>query len=290
MTDIIKGNRRMKINGLLGKKTIITEGKIKDTYGWLPKSVWDITKSRTLAEIVKDDSAERYRDGNDKHPLSEFNPDVAKRCLQIWSEKGDKVLDPFMNRGTTSIMAAYFDRIGYANEIVKSYFENVMDRKLDLIEQGNEWANNIHLNLGNAELIDTIAETVWDIKFDYIYTSPPYWNIEKYESVDGQLSDVKHYDDFIVKYTAIIKGLYNILKPGKFITYVVNDFRKNGKFYWFSGDTITSFQLAGFELHDIVINVIRTPYVSGVEAAVKKFKRTVKYHEYILTFKKPGVV
>jgi len=284
MAKLIKNGKRMKIKGLLGKETVITEGKIKDRYGYIPKSIWDITKSKELTRLVKDDSMERYRDGNGKQPLSEFNPDIAKRCLQIWSDEGDKVLDPFMNRGTTSIIAAYFGRQGYGNEIVESYYDNVDQRVKELIASGKEWAKNIHLTLGDAKDFDTNGNL--SEFFDYIYTSPPYWNVERYESCDGQLSDIKTYEAFLVDYGFIIEILYEILKPNKFVTYVVNDFRRNGKYHWFSGDTITLFMAAGFELWDVVINVIRTPFVSGVDNAVRKQRRTVKYHEYVLTFKK----
>jgi len=287
MTDIIKTKTKSKIKGLLGKDTVVTKGKIKDTYGWLPKSVWDITKSKELKDLVRDNSMERYRDGNGKQPLSEFNPDVAMRCLQIWSEKCDYVLDPFMNRGTTSIIAAYYGRYGYANEIVKSYYDGVKERVNTLIEEGKEWAEDVFLNHGDARDIVKIADKEWGVlQFDYIYTSPPYWNVEKYESTNGQLSDMDDYALFIEEYTKIMEQLYHVLKPQKYMTLVVNDFRRNGEFIWFSGDTIMACQRVGFELHDIVINVIRTPYVSGVEKAVEKFKRTIKYHEYVLTFKK----
>jgi len=284
--DLIKAPVKMKIKGLRGKTTEITEGKIKDRYGYIPKSVWDITKSRELMDIVNDKSKERYRDGSGSKPLSEFNPDVAKRCLQIWSKKGDKVLDPFMNRGTTSIMAAYFGRIGYANELVESYYENVVDRKMELIANDEEWAENIHLNNGDACYIWSITQD-WGIEeFDYIYTSPPYWNVEKYESANGQLSDISEYEAFLEVYGNIIGQLHRVLKTGGYCTFVVNDFRRKGEYVWFSGDTITLFQQNGFKLHDFVINVVRTPHVSGIDAAIRKQQRTLKYHEYVITFKK----
>jgi hypothetical protein len=39
---------------------------------------------------------------------------------------------------------------------------------------------------------------------DMILTCPPYWNIEKYESCNGQLSDEKSYDSFLKKHNVAL--------------------------------------------------------------------------------------
>ena len=43
----------------------------------------------------------------------------------------------------------------------------------------------------------------------------------------------------------------------------------------------------GFELWDVVINQLRTPAVQGVGMAAQHY-RTIKSHEYILVWRKPG--
>ena len=285
---IEKGALKIKevtIKGISGNQKKVTyEGRVKDELGYIPYSVWNLTKDQKLMKLVNDAGDIRYTDEGDA--LSELNPSTVKRCLDIWSKKGDLVLDPFLNRGSTSILSAYFGRIGYGNDIVPEYVRSVINQR-EYLKKLYKWAENIHISLGDARDIDRILETIFKIKeVDYIITSPPFWNVEKYLSTDGQMSDISDYEYFLKEYEWIIIKLYKILKIEKFVTFIVNDFRRGGKYFWFSGDTIQIFLRNGFELHDIVINVVRTPHVSGVGDAVLVQKRTLKYHEYVLTFKK----
>jgi len=269
-----------------GNVTETVHKTVKDNFGGkIPYSVWNLTKSKQLMTLVGDNKTGRTTDKGET--LSELNPDTVIRCLKIWSEKGDKVFDPFLNRGSTSILSAYMERIGYANDIVPRYIKEVELQKAKLLEEGYKWAENIHLNCGDARDIVNIIRNIFGIdRVDYIITSPPFWDVEKYISVDGQMSDMGDYDKFMEDYAKIIELYYEILKPDKFVTYIVNDFRRNKQYYWFSGDTINCFLKAGFVIHDIVISVVRTPHISGIGDAIYKRKTTLKYHEYVLTFRK----
>jgi len=267
-----------------GKKIILSHETIKDSFGEMVYSVWNLTKSKNLMGLVNDKSENRYTEEGDT--LSELNPDTVKRCIEIWSDKGDLVLDPFLNRGTTPIMSAYLGRIGLGNDVVQEYVDEVLQQKERLLEK-NSWAKNIHISCGDARKIDKIIKEEFVIdKVEYVISSPPFWNVEKYVSAEGQISDISDYNEFLRDYEVIVKKLYDIIKPDKFATFIVNDFRRNGKYIWFSGDTIKIFLKCGFELHDIVINVVRTPHISGIGDAIMKRKQTLKYHEYVLTFKR----
>lgn len=270
---------------LSGEKSSEYHETVKMNFGGnIPYSVWNLTKSKDLMKLVNDTRPSRKT--NDGETLSELNPDTIRRALKIWSEPKDKVLDPFLNRGTTPIISACMGRVGLGNDVVPKYVKEVKKQKENLLEKYN-WAKNIFVACSDARnIVETVKNDFNLDRVDYIITSPPFWNIEKYVSIEGQMSDMDDYKRFLKDYGYIIKELYKIIKPDKFVTYIVNDFRRNKKYYWFSGDTIQKFLEAGFEIHDIVINVVRTPHISGVGDAINKYKRTLKYHEYVLTFVK----
>ena len=106
--------------------------------------------------------------------------------------------------------------------------------------------------------------------------------------VDGQLSDVGTYDEFLEWYGEAIEQHFRILKPNGFAIAVVNDFRKNDTFYNFHGDTIELCKKAGFIQHDIIINTLNGQAMQAIGSFEKLgLKIMPKCHEYVLVFRKP---
>jgi DNA modification methylase len=134
----------------------------------------------------------------------------------------------------------------------------------------------------------TLLKETPDEFADMIFTCPPYYNIEKYESVDGQLSDLKDYDSFMDMIGVCAQNCYRVAKPGSFCVWVVGDFRAGGVLYDFHGDTTRAFKTAGFDYHDIIIMENISPFAlfTQYRSACKRY--VPKTHEYVLVFRKPG--
>lgn len=79
--------------------------------------VWmDIRQTNTLSVTgSKDDEDERH--------ICPLQLDVTERCLDLWSNPGDTVLDPFMGIGTVPYCAVKMDRKGVGMELKESYFK-----------------------------------------------------------------------------------------------------------------------------------------------------------------------
>jgi len=56
-----------------------------------------------------------------------------------------------------------------------------------------------------------------------ILTSPPYWNIKKYNEVEGQLGHIDSYEQFHKELTKIWKECYRLLVPGGRLVIVIGD-------------------------------------------------------------------
>lgn len=310
--ELVKRPTKLKIKGLKGKETDIVENRVIDRYGFIPISIWNLKRDYNILNIVEGHIQARMKvmrdampnkvngrknvrkrytinDNKDEFPVSEFDPELVRRCLMLYTDDcSAKVLDPFCHAGIVPILSAYWGRNGYGNDIVDTYIESAKTQidHLRESEYNGDWLDKIHLNVGDVRNIVDITKN-WNVDyFDYVITSPPFWIVRKYKNVEGQMSLIKEYDEFMKEYTNVIEQLGNILKPGAFITFVINDFKFDKKYINFHGDTINCFNLTGmFELHDIIINIVKTPFVVGIGSAMEN-KRMIKYHEYLVTFRK----
>lgn len=54
-----------------------------------------------------------------------FNPEIPKRCIEIASQPGDIVLDPFAGAGTTNVVAASLGRKSIGIELQRKYLDDI---------------------------------------------------------------------------------------------------------------------------------------------------------------------
>lgn len=264
---------------------------VKDKYGFLPLSIWSISKDKGLVEYVKDSIGEgSYSKKKGKktpqgfQTLSLLNPTVVHNILMYYTEPEDIVLAPYTSRGVIGFVANLMGRHCFSTEIARPYWENVLERAKSVYQKNGRNGYAMEFYLDDAQYLKTIPDNFADLT----YFNPPYWNQEKYYSTDGQMSDAQSYDDFLKMYSNAIKAKYRCTKYGGFAIANLNDFRQDYVFYNFHGDTIRLMEEAGFVYHDMIINEIFSRSVTSVGAQEKRgLKIMAKSHEYIMVFKKP---
>jgi len=243
-------------------------------------SVWLFRKNGKLYSGTKDPIAnmKNFRQVRGKY-FSEFNPTVAENIINFWSEKGDVILDPFAGR-TRCFVSALKERRYLGFEVSRE----VCDLIKPTIEQTNtDYKFTPIIYNEDSFNIDKIKIP----EIDMIFTCPPYWNLERYESCDGQLSDIKKYEDFLDRYKQIMQKSIGLLKEDKYMCLVVGDFRLKKKYYTFHCDNIRIMQELGMKLHDVVcIQSVSFDIANRRFGMFKKWKFTAKVHEYLLVFKK----
>lgn len=282
---------------------------VTDKYGFIPMSVWDIKKSQDLVSFVNDtigngSFTNRGKDAKKGYKsLSLFNPDVVMRVIKYYTKEGDIVYAPYGSRGVIGLIAYMLGRHSYSCDIVPEYMDDMKERCTAAKEIVGDSDTVMEFFLCNAvtakvqgtRYLSAEAKKIVDKKnfiksdiADLTFWNPPYYNVEKYVSVDGQLSDCETYEEFLVEYGKAIEQTFRITKPGCFSVAVVNDFRIKGTFYNFHGDTIELAKKAGFVYHDIIINKLNGQAMQAV-GSMEKFgvKIMAKIHEYILVFRKP---
>lgn len=248
-------------------------------------SIWLFNKYKydKLSSQYKDSLASNSTDLVRGTYYSEFNPTLCKNIISYWTEKGDKILDPFGGR-TRALISMFMDRDYIGFEISKTtanHVNNYITKPVPLIPF------KYKSKIINDDVYNIDKNNLKEESFDLIFSCPPYWNIEKYESSIGQLSDINNYAQFLERYKLIFQKLYKYLKYEKYLVLVIGDFRFNGKYYSFHCDNIKIMEDIGFKLHDIIINQSVTFDVACRRWGGFKHKKiTAKCHEYILVFKK----
>lgn len=78
---------------------------------------------------------------------------------------------------------------------------------------------NHRLILGDARVLSRIASSSVHLAI----TSPPYWNLKKYNDNESQLGHIDSYEDFLSELEKVWREVYRVLVPGGRLVCVVGD-------------------------------------------------------------------
>jgi DNA modification methylase len=125
-------------------------------------------------------------------------------------------------------------------------------------------------------------------EFDFLFTCPPYYNLEVYSDIAEDLSNAPTYDSFLEGFREVIEAGCSKLRNNRFACVVIGDIRdKKGFYRALISDTIDAFVDAGLSFYNeaILVNSLGTlPIRAGrVFASSRKLG---KCHQNVLVFVK----
>jgi DNA modification methylase len=175
-----------------------------------------------------------------------FDPVLCELMYSWFCPVGGKILDPFAGGSVRGIIAGYlgFDYTG-------------IDLSARQIEANREQAATIIPDKPVRWIVGDSKTAISKIEgeFDFIFSCPPYGDLEVYSDNPADLSTMD-YPAFLDNYQTIIKLACDKLKKDRFACFVVGDFRDKKGFYRnFVGNTIDAFQQAGATLYNEAILV-----------------------------------
>lgn len=208
-----------------------------------------------------------------------FDPVLCELSYRWFCPDGGKILDPFAGGSVRGVVAG-----------ILGYPYSGIDLRLDQVEANRKQA--ALLNLKDVDWFDGDSNEVLDLYkplegFDFIYSCPPYADLEKYSDDPKDLSNMD-YADFKEVYFSIIKKSVAQLKDDRFACFVVGDVRdKKGFYYNFVSDTIQAFKEAGLELYNeiILVNVVGSLAIR-VRRQFNGGRKVGKMHQNVLVFYK----
>lgn len=216
-----------------------------------------------------------------------FDPVLCEVAYRWWCPPEGRILDPFAGGSVRGIVAAKLGRHYTGIDLRAEQVEANAAQAAPLDLDGSiQWlvGNSIEVLTpgGEGHGLDS-AEP-----FDFVFTCPPYFDLEQYSDDPDDLSNAKDYEEFLRSYGEIIDQAVARLADDRFACVVVGDIRDSeGLYRGFVADTITVFEDAGMSFYNEAILV--TPGGSLALRAARIFnggRKLGKSHQNVLVFVK----
>jgi len=224
------------------------------------------------AEII-----EGYESGLRTSGTSIFDPVLCELAYTWFCPPDGAILDSFAGGSVRGIVAAYLGRRYTGVEL-----------RAEQVQANIEQAKALGLSpcwiVGDATNVKELAAG----EYDFIFSCPPYYDLEVYSDLEGELSALPTYDEFIAQYRAIMADCVSMLKDNRFACFVVGDIRdKHGYYRNFVSDTIAAFQDAGAALYNEAILVTAVGSLPiRVGRQFQAGRKLGKTHQNVLVFVK----
>lgn len=113
--------------------------KITHTMDSFPVDVWQNYASPVWMDIRQSDTLQKKsaRADKDERHICPLQLEVIQRCIELWTNTGDIVLDPFAGIGSVPYVAVTMGRRGIGVELKESYFEQAK-ANLDIAVHGDK--------------------------------------------------------------------------------------------------------------------------------------------------------
>jgi len=220
---------------------------------------------------------------------------LVSRLIRVFTNSNQKVIfDPFAGIGSTVVAAQRLGKQGIGIEISPEYALKARKR-LGQKTLENHDSEGIIYNVNALDMLNYVGENTVDL----VVTSPPYWNIlsekrsadykeiRNYGNLEGDLSSIENYDDFLKELKKVFECVYKVMREGAYCCVIVMDIRKKNNFYPFHSDIASFMKDIGFIYDDIIIWDRRHEYNNMRPLGYPAVFRVNKAHEYILIFQKP---
>jgi len=222
--------------------------------------------------------------GNEKGG-SAFDPVLAEIAYKWFCPVGGAVLDPFAGESTKGIVAALLG-FDYTGIEVRGEQVQANDQQWQAISAGPGVGEPRWITGDAAELDSLLAGGK---QYDFIFTSPPYYDLEIYSENEKDGSAFKDYESFMAWYKDIFAQAIKRLSDNAFIMVKVGEIRdkKTGAYRNFVGDNIRCFMDLGLHYYNEAVLV--TPVGSLPVRAGRQFvsgRKLGKAHQNILVFYK----
>ncbi len=211
-----------------------------------------------------------------------FDPVLCELAYAWFSLPKGHILDPFAGGSVRGIVAA---RLGRAYTGIDLRHEQVAANEAQWAKIGGNGSATWHIGDSRDLLSARDDDGPIPDGFDFIFSCPPYGDLEVYSDDPQDLSTMAD-DEFLNAYRSIIARAVARLKDDRFACFVVGDYRDAKGFYRdFVSRTIRAFEDGGARLYNEAILV--TAAGSLAIRAGKQFRTTRKLgktHQNILVF------
>ena len=192
---------------------MITPFSVLDTRTkeWKQQKEWWITTYSIQSELGREETESRTMFWNSPTNVSIFDPVLCEVMYDWFSPKGGLVLDPFSGGSVRGIVA---------EEMGRNY--TGIDLSESQIEANKKQSQKPNWILGDSfDVLDELDDNF----YDFIFTCPPYYDLEIYTDNPKDISNMD-VDSFDGVYKSILQKSIKKLKNNRFYAIVVSEVRE----------------------------------------------------------------
>ncbi len=247
------------------------------------------------------------RDIRDKniHPAV-FPIGLPKKCIELFTHKGELVLDPFLGIGTTLLAARDSGRNAVGFDLNQKYIDSTEERLAQAVINFEDNTKQIAICDDAINISKYLKENIISLSV----TSPPYANMLNHarlnKSIRGNLRENKYFKkvqqysndprdlgtmkpkEYAEKLGEIYKEILPLLKPKAHCIININDLWENNHRYPTHSYVIDVMEKIGYELRNIIIwDKRKLVNKVGIFGWPNNYITLSTTFEYIIDFWKP---
>ena len=211
-----------------------------------------------------------------------FAPQIARNIIEMYSQKGDSILDPMVGGGTTLIEAKLLAR----NALGLDINPDAVNLTSEALKFNHHPPTKQKTQLGDARDLSFLK----DESIDLVITHPPYMNIIKYSEgkIPEDLSNIGSLPKFCDAIETIAAELFRVLKQDKYCAILIGDTRRGRHYVPLAFNVMQRFLKAGFVLKEDIVKVQHNcSQTQRWRWKAKKDKFYLIMHEHLFIFRKP---
>jgi DNA modification methylase len=246
---------------------------------WQARKRWWINTYNIQSELGRENTESRARFWED-NTVSIFDATLCEKMYEWFCPKEGRILDPFAGGSVRGIVATEM-----------GFIYNGIDLSDEQIDANKKQSSKPIWIQGDSEWV---IDTIQDKSQDFVFTCPPYYDLEKYTDDPNDLSNMDE-DSFDKKYFSIVKKATTKLKDNRFFAIVVSEVReqsttgnyKIGKYKGLVWKTIRACEEAGLHFYnDMILFNSQHQASRVVDTYFERNRKVASVHQNILVFVK----
>lgn len=186
-----------------------------------------------------------------RHP-AKFPETLAQEFIEFFTSRGQVVFDPMAGTGSTLVAALRAGRHSWGIELNPTYAAIACQVIAEERQALGKAAQGLQAELitGDAAQAASLLVEQQAPLFDYVLTSPPYWDMlhaqgaqtqrtrrqsshldVTYSDSPNDLGNIRNYDEFLERLALVYEGLRPHLRPRAYLTIIVKNVKKGGQIY-----------------------------------------------------------
>ena len=182
------------------------------------------------------------------HP-AKFPETLVEFFLQQFSQEGENIFDPMAGTGSTILSALSCGRQAYGIELSSQFHQIVKERVKNYAALHDKKITTLPWRVVRGDAASATSYKRLPESFDYVLTSPPYWDMLKMKGAETQkkrkkagllqfysddkrdVGNIEDYETFLRNTVNIYKKVAERLAPGRYMTIIVKNVKKKGTIY-----------------------------------------------------------